>query len=76
MKGGDAGAIILGCLGIIALFVIIGLGLSWLFMIAWNAFMVPVFGLPVIDIWTALAGYVLLTIVGGAFKAVFNGSRS
>jgi hypothetical protein len=71
-KDADAGVVILGCFGIVALFVAIIGFFAWVFMVAWNAFCVPVFGWPPIDYWTALAGWVLLGLVGSAFRAVFS----
>jgi hypothetical protein len=71
-----AGTIILGCLGIIALFVALTGFLAWVFMLAWNAFCVPVFGWPPIDFWTAFAGWVLLGFIGSAFRSVFSVPRS
>jgi len=75
-KETDAGAVFLGCLGVVAFVVIITGIIAWVFMLAWNAFMVPVFGLPVIDFWTAFAGWVLIGFVGSAFRSVFSGSSS
>jgi hypothetical protein len=71
-KDADAGVVVLGCIGIIALFLGIIAFTAWIFMLAWNAFCVPVFGWPPIDFWTAFAGWVLLGLVGSAFRSVFS----
>lgn len=72
----EAGMVILGCLGIVALFALLTAFAAWIFMLAWNAFCVPVFGWPPIDFWTAFAGWVLLGFIGSAFRSVFSVSRS
>jgi hypothetical protein len=68
-----AGTVILGCLGIIALFFGIIALFAWVFMLAWNAFVPAVFGGPTIDYATAFAGWVLIGLIGSAFRSVFSG---
>lgn len=62
----DVSTIVLGFALIIFLatvFIILG---GWVFMVAWNAFMVPVFALATVDIWMSWGALVLLYLVGVA----------
>lgn len=45
-------------------------------MVAWNAVVPTIFGGPVIDFWQSLAMYVVLSIIGGAFRTVVSAPRS
>lgn len=44
-------------------------------MWAWNAFMVPQFGLPPIDLWMALALAILLSFLRSTFSIVNNSRK-
>lgn len=64
-----AGVAGLTCLAIIALMTAWFLIGGFILMLAWNAFLPPLFGVPVIAYWQAVAGLVLLTLIGGAFRS-------
>jgi hypothetical protein len=56
---------------ILLVLLFIGLG-AFIFMTVWNLFIPVVFGGPTIDYVTALAGWVLLGLVGSAFKTTVS----
>ena len=62
----DWSVIAVGCAAAIfigVLFILLG---GWAFMWAWNIFIVPVFAMPVIDIWMGWGALVLLYLTGYA----------
>jgi hypothetical protein len=69
----STGGIVLGCFAILVFVVLVTLGISWLFMVAWNIFVFGVLGLTrEISLWEAFIGVVLLELIGSAFRAVVN----
>lgn len=68
-KSSSAGIIIGGCLGIIALLIALASLSAVIFMVLWN-FVAPVFNLPILDFWQALAVTLLIGFVGSAFRSV------
>lgn len=58
------------CLAFTALWALmVGVG-AFIFMVVWNIFVPAVLGGPVIDYITAFAGWVLLGIIGSAFRSI------
>lgn len=45
----------------------------WIFMKAWNLAAVPVFHAPIITYWQAFGIWLILSIIGSAFRAVTGG---
>lgn len=66
------GAILAGCLTIIALIVGLSALFGLVFMLAWNAVAVPVFDAPKLDFWQAWAVWILVGLIGGAFRSVVS----
>lgn len=69
----------IGCAAIVAfLALVLGITLfgAFIFMVVWNVFIAGVFGGPELSLWQALAGWLLIGIIGGAFRGVTNVSRS
>lgn len=62
----DWGMVILGIVGAVALAILIVLIGGWFFSIAWNAFMVAAFALPVISVAEGVAGMLMLYLSGVA----------
>jgi hypothetical protein len=68
-----------GCLVaflVIALIIIGVAVVSFGFMWAWNGFAVMAFGLPVLDLGTAFAGFVFFFIIGSFFRSAPNVPRA
>jgi hypothetical protein len=58
----------------VILVVLVFLGISaftgWIFMLLWNWIAVGIFGAPVISFLQAWGLWLLITLIGGAFKAI------
>jgi hypothetical protein len=58
----------------ILLVVLVFLGISaftgWIFMLLWNWIAAGIFGAPVISFLQAWGLWLLITLIGGAFKAI------
>lgn len=61
--------IIIGCIGLLILWILLW---PFVIMIAWNAFIPAVLGGPVITYWQAFAGWILVNVIGGAFRSVVS----
>lgn len=68
-------AILLGCLAIIAIMLLLSAGIGFIFMLVWNAVMPSLFGAPMLDFWQAWALWLLIGIIGSAFRSVFHGGK-
>lgn len=71
-KNDSAAYIGIACLVVLVIAILGILITSFIFMLAWNYFMVPVFGVNPIDYLTAFAGWVFISILGAAFKTVVS----
>ena len=61
------------CLGCLLVLVAIGF-VPWVFMALWNLLLPSLFGWPQLSYWQALGIWVLLSIVGGCFRAHVHSS--
>jgi len=70
---------ITGIIAVIALVVFLAvvvlLAAAWLFTLGWSAFMVPVFGLPSIDIAQAVSLFFMVWLVGRIFSGLRPNSK-
>ena len=67
------GLVLLGCLGIIAVILLFSAIGGLIFMLLWN-FIAPAFGLPQLDFWQSWAIWILIGMVGAAFRSVVSKS--
>jgi len=66
------GTILVGCLAIIALILILSAFMGLVFMVLWNLVVPPLFNGPTLDFWQAWAIWILIGIVGSAFRSVVS----
>ena len=61
--------VLMGCLLLLAIFLAIMAIGAFVFMLIWNAFIPVAFNGPVLSYPVAFAGWLLLGMVGGAFRS-------
>jgi hypothetical protein len=59
-------------LAIIALILILSAFMGLVFMVLWNLVVPPLFNGPTLDFWQAWAIWILIGIVGSAFRSVVS----
>jgi hypothetical protein len=67
-EGASLVTVIGGCVAVLVASVL-GMALgSWIFMLLWNAALVPLFGAPELSFWMSVALGILLSMVAAPFR--------